>query len=84
MPVTVLYPEERQTPDALERQLLRLRKKQAELSVKESTARDLQAQLATREKGLIVADTLPQAQAQLTQILRQAGFQILRLPPRSP
>ena len=61
------------TPDALERQLLNLRKKQAELPAKEGAAKDLQEQLSAREKGLIVADTLPQAQAQLAQIVRQAG-----------
>jgi Tfp pilus assembly protein PilO len=60
-------------PLALERQLTRLRKKQAELPVKENIAKDLLAQLTNREKGLIRADTLPQAQAQLAQLVRQTG-----------
>lgn len=61
------------SPEGLERQLQRLRKKQAELPVKENAAKDLTAQLATREKGLIRADTLAQAQAQLAQLVRQTG-----------
>jgi Tfp pilus assembly protein PilO len=60
-------------PLALEHQLTRLRKKQAELPVKESNAKDLLSQLNNREKGLIRADTLPQAQAQLAQLVRQTG-----------
>jgi Tfp pilus assembly protein PilO len=61
------------SPEALERQLARLRKKQAELPVKDSLAKDLLTQLGTREKGLIRADTLAQAQAQLAQLVRQTG-----------
>lgn len=61
------------TPEALEAHLKRLRRKQAELPVKQTVAKDLQGQLVTREKGLIRADTLAQAQAQLTQVIRQTG-----------
>jgi Tfp pilus assembly protein PilO len=61
------------TPEALEAHLKRLRRKQAELPVKQTVAKDLTGQLVTREKGLIRADTLAQAQAQLTQVIRQAG-----------
>jgi Tfp pilus assembly protein PilO len=61
------------TPEALEKHLQRLRKKQAELPVKQGVAKDLTAQLVAREKGLIRADTLAQAQAQLTQVVRQTG-----------
>jgi Tfp pilus assembly protein PilO len=61
------------TPEGLEKHLQRLRKKQAELPVKHALAKDLQSQLVTREKGLIRADTLAQAQAQLTQLIRQTG-----------
>jgi len=61
------------TPEALEKHLQRLRKKQAELPVKQTVAKDLLGQLVTREKGLIRADTLAQAQAQLTQVIRQTG-----------
>lgn len=61
------------TPEALEKHLQRLRKKQAELPVKQTVAKDLLSQLVTREKGLIRADTLAQAQAQLTQVIRQTG-----------
>ncbi len=70
---TAVVPAGADTPEALERQLQRLRKKQAELPVKESAAKDLLAQLDTREKGLIRADTLAQAQAQMAQLIRQTG-----------
>ena len=61
------------TPEGLEKHLQRLRKKQAELPVKQSISKDLLLQLAGREKGLIRADTLAQAQAQMTQVIRQTG-----------
>jgi Tfp pilus assembly protein PilO len=61
------------TPAALELQLHRLRRKQAELPVKANIAKDLNSQLALREKGLIRADTLAQAQAQMAQLVRQTG-----------
>ncbi len=68
-----VVPAGNDTPEGLEKQLQRLRKKQAELPVKENLAKDLVAQLNTREKGLIRADTLAQAQAQLAQLIRQTG-----------
>ncbi len=70
---TAVVPAGADTPEALERQLQRLRKKQSELPVKENAAKDLLGQLAVREKGLIRADTLAQAQAQLAQLIRQTG-----------
>lgn len=59
--------------EALEQQLHRLRKKEAEAPAKAQVAKDIYAQLKQRERGLIVADTLAQAQAQLAQVLRQTG-----------
>jgi hypothetical protein len=63
------------TPQQLEQQILRLRRKQSELPVKEGLAKDLAAQVAAREKGLIQAETLAQAQAQLADVVRQTGRQ---------
>ena len=63
------------TPAGLEQQLQRLRSKEAQIPAKLGLVKDLQSQLSVREKGLIVADTLPQTQAMLTQILHQVARQ---------
>jgi hypothetical protein len=63
------------TPAGLEQQLQRLRGKEAQIPAKLGLVKDLQSQLSVREKGLIVADTLPQTQAMLTQILHQVARQ---------
>jgi Tfp pilus assembly protein PilO len=63
------------TPAGLEQQLQRLRIKESQVPVKLGLAKDLQGQLAAREKGLIIADTLPQAQAILAQTVRQVARQ---------
>ena len=64
--------------EGLEQQLQRLRNKEAQIPAKQGRLKDVQAQLNVREKGLIIADTLPQAQAILaqnvSQIARQEGF----------
>ena len=71
------------TAVGLEQQLQRLRVKESHIPEKQARLKDLQAQLDVREKGLIVADTLPQSQAQLAQALRatarQEGFELRSL-----
>lgn len=54
-----------------EQRLAKLRETAAALPAKEKVLKDLTAQLAEREKGLLQADTAPQAQAALIQILRR-------------
>ncbi len=56
-----------------EKRLARLREIAATVPAKEEIAAKVSAELATREKGLIAADTAPQAQAQLIQIVRRLG-----------
>jgi hypothetical protein len=56
-----------------EKRLARLREAAATLPGKEKAARQIAAELAAREKGLIQADTAAQAQAQLLEIIRRAG-----------
>jgi Tfp pilus assembly protein PilO len=63
------------TPAGLEQQLQRLRNKEAQIPAKQGLLKDIQNQLNAREKGLIVADTLPQAQAILVQSVRQVARQ---------
>jgi hypothetical protein len=59
------------TVPAAEKRLARLRQTAALLPAREETLKAVRDQLALREKGLIQADTGPQAQAQLLQILRR-------------
>lgn len=56
---------------AAEKRLARLRQTAALLPAREETLKAVRDQLALREKGLIQAETGPQAQAQLLQILRR-------------
>jgi hypothetical protein len=56
-----------------EKRLARLREIAATVPAKEEILRNVSAELAAREKGLIVADTAAQAQAQLIQMLRRLG-----------
>ena len=56
-----------------ERRLARLRETAATVPAKEDVMKNVSAELASREKGLIVADTAAQAQAQLIQIVRRLG-----------
>lgn len=53
-----------------EKRLESLRVKAASLSEKEARLRQAQAELATREKGILKADTKAQAQAQLIELLQ--------------
>jgi hypothetical protein len=56
-----------------EKRLAKLRDVAATVPEKEEIAKRVSAELVTREKGLITADTGPQAQAQLIQIIRRLG-----------
>jgi hypothetical protein len=54
-----------------EGRLAKVRQRAATLPAREQALKVLMAELATREKGVIRADTLAQAQAQLVQIVRR-------------
>lgn len=56
-----------------EKRLAHLRELAATVPGKEKTAGQVAAELAVREKGMILADTAPQAQAQLLEIIRRTG-----------
>lgn len=56
-----------------EKRLERLRETAATVPARQEILRKVNADLAAREKGLIVADTAAQAQAQLIQMIRQLG-----------
>jgi len=62
-----------ETPQIAEQRLALLRQKAATVPGKEAVLKEASAELARREKGLIVADTAPQAQAQLLQIVRRVA-----------
>jgi hypothetical protein len=55
----------------VQERLARARQIAASLPAREAALKDLNAQLAAREGTMIQADTLPQAQAQLTQIMHR-------------
>ena len=59
--------------DLAEKRLAKLRETAATVPAKEDALKKVSAELATREKGLIVADTAAQAQAQLIQLIRRLG-----------
>ena len=56
-----------------ETRLARLREAAATVPAKEAVFKKASAELATREKGIITADTAAQAQAQVIQIIRRLG-----------
>ena len=56
-----------------EKRLAKLRETVATVPGKDKIAKQAAADLATREKGMILADTAAQAQAQLLDIIRRAG-----------
>lgn len=68
---TVIAPID--TPARAEARLAQLRATAASIPAREEILKNAQADLATREKGLIVADTAAQAQAQLIQLVRDLG-----------
>ena len=59
--------------DRDERRLAGLRKQIATLSGKEAVLKQVSAEVADREKGLLPGDTAEQAQAQLLEILKRIG-----------
>ena len=61
------------TPARAEARLAQLRATAASIPAREEILKNAQADLATREKGLIVADTAAQAQAQLIQLVGELG-----------
>jgi len=61
------------SPALVEQRLDRVRRMMLQAPDKEAVLKAAQADLAAREKGLLQADTAPQAQAQLFQILRRVG-----------
>jgi hypothetical protein len=56
-----------------ETRLARLRETAATVPAKEIVLKKVSSELATREKGIITADTAAQAQAQVIQIIRRLG-----------
>lgn len=66
--------------DALELRLRRLRTSMARVPGKEVVLKQAQAELANREKHLVVADTVNQAQAQVLDVVkrlaRKEGFEV--------
>jgi hypothetical protein len=58
---------------AAEKRLARVRKRAAQAPGLEQALRQVSAELATREKGLIQADTAAQAQAQLIDIIKRVA-----------
>lgn len=61
------------TPARAEARLAQLRATAASIPAREEILKAAQADLAVREKGLIVADTAAQAQAQLIQLVAELG-----------
>lgn len=59
--------------DVLEKRLTKSRAQLLQVPDKQALLKQAQADLALREKGMLVADTAAQAQAQLFQILRRLG-----------
>ena len=56
-----------------ERRLARMRAVAATVPGKEAVLKQALAELATREKGMLKADTVPQAQAMLQEVIRSVG-----------
>ncbi len=61
------------TPEAAEKRLADLRRRAATVPGKEAVLKQVSAELSKREKGLIQADTAPEAQAQLLQVVRRVA-----------
>jgi len=62
-----------ETPTRAEARLEQLRATAATVPAKDEILKKAEADLAVREKGLIIADTAPQAQAELIRIVRELG-----------
>jgi len=61
------------TPQAAEKRLADLRRRASTVPGKEAVLKQVSGELARREKGLIQADTAPQAQAQLLQVVKRVA-----------
>jgi hypothetical protein len=61
------------TPEAAEKRLADLRQHAATVPGKEAVLKQVSSELSRREKGLIQADTAPEAQAQLLQVIRRVA-----------
>lgn len=70
VPAVVQATPSTESVKSAELRLARLRDAAATVPGKESILKDVRAQLAQREKGIIQAPTVAQAQAQITQIVR--------------
>jgi hypothetical protein len=70
---TAAGPMDADSPVLVEQRLDRVRRMMLQVPDKEAALKAAQTDLAAREKGLLQADTAPQAQAQLFQILRRVG-----------
>jgi hypothetical protein len=70
---TVALAEPANSVSMAEKQLEKLREQAESVPKKQELFQQASADLAQREKGLIIADTAQQAQAQIIQILRQLG-----------
>ena len=66
-------------PELLESRLLKLRSLAAQQPGKANILAQVREELKTREKGLLQADTAPQAQAELVKIIRSIGRSVV--PP---
>ena len=62
-----------------EQRLARMRELAATVSAKEGVLKQVQAELAQREQGVLQADTAPQAQAQMIQLVRRLA--LAEMPP---
>lgn len=62
-----------ESTELAEQRLAHLREMAATVPAKQAVLKQVQAELAAREKGLLQADTVAQAQAQLMQIVRKIG-----------
>lgn len=58
---------------AAERRLERLRRVAATIPGKETELKQVRSELGEREKGMVLTETAPQAQAQLLEIIRRVG-----------
>jgi hypothetical protein len=71
-PATVAVASSDSVPMA-EKHLAKLREAAATVAQKQEILKQMNGDLALREKGIIVADTAQQAQAQIIQVLRKLG-----------
>ena len=62
-----------ESPEIAEKRLYRTRERAGLLPSRDAIFKKAAAELAVRESGMIQADTAPQAQAQLFQIMRRVG-----------